>query len=156
MSLMTRPKARTHTGMPTDKLLRIAGEVEEIAEDGRVDAEALDDLSADLGVPREKLYAGLGMSGDAELRLEHKTQFVVCTGACQDYGALPCVAELLDLREERLEDGAEAFDVVPRHCLKRCEQGPAIEVRTVDGTAIVADATPARVRDTVDELFASV
>ena len=154
MIQLGRPKAKTHKAMPMDKLMRLAGDVEDIGEDGFVSAEAIDDLSADQGVPREKLYAGLGMSGSTQLKIESKIQVAVCTGGCQEYGALECVSELLDIREDLLEEGSEAFDVVPRHCLNRCESAAVLELRTPDGTAVVAGATPELVRKTVEELVA--
>lgn len=154
MSLLGGSKAKTHKSLPMDKLMRMAGDVEDIARDGTVRAEDIDDLSADCGVPREKLYAGLGMSGDVTLQLEHDIQFVICTGGCQDFGALPCVRELLDIREERLEDGSPGFDVVPRSCLNRCQSAPVVEVRSKEGNAVIQDATPSSLGDAVDDVFA--
>ena len=136
-----------------DKLMRLAGDVEDASTAGRIDAEAIADLSADLGVPAEKLYAGLAMGGNVQLTLESETQVVVCAGSCQDYGALECISTLLDLREDRLEDGEEAFDVVPRACLNRCQQAVAVEIRTKNGTAVVSDATPDALRSDVESLF---
>jgi NADH:ubiquinone oxidoreductase subunit E len=154
MIQLGRPKAKTHKAMPMDKLMRLSGDVEDLGEDGFVTAEAIDDLSADQGVPREKLYAGLGMSGGVQLKLESKIQIAVCTGGCQEYGALECVSELLDIREDLLEEDAEAFDLVPKNCLNRCESAAVIELRTPDGTAVLASATPQLVRKTVEELLA--
>lgn len=154
MIQLGRPKPKTHKSIPLDKLMRLTGDVEDIGEDGFVSAEAIDDLSADLGIPREKLYAGLGMSGAVQLKLESTIQVAVCIGGCQDYGALDCASELLDMREQLLEDGASAFDVVPRPCLNKCESAVVVEIRTPDGTAVVADATPERVRASIDELLA--
>lgn len=137
-----------------DKLMRLACDVEDVGEDGFVTAEAIDDLSADNGVPREKLYAALGMSGTVQLKLESKIQIAVCIGGCQEYGALPCASELLDMREDLLEEGAPAFDVVPRPCLNKCESAAVVEIRTQDGTAVIASATPELVRSSVEELLA--
>ena len=135
-----------------DKLMRLAGEVGELAEAGVVSAESIDELSADIGVPREKLYAGLAMSG-LELKSDHGVQFVVCTGGCQQYGALECVSELLDIREDRMEAGDDGYDVIPRPCLNRCEHAPVVELRSPDGSALIGKATPASVSDAVDEIF---
>lgn len=154
MIQLGRPKAKTHKSIPMDKLMRLTGEVEDIGEDGFVSAEAIDDLSAEQGVPREKLYAALGMSGGVQLKLESKIQIAVCTGGCQEYGALPCVSELLDVREDLQDEGSEAFDVVPKHCLNRCESAAVVELRTPDGTAVLASATPELVRKTALELLA--
>ena len=153
MIQLGRPKAKTHKGMAMDKLMRLAAEIEDIAEGGVVTAEAIDDLSADRGVPREKFYAALGMCFNVQLKLESEIQIAVCTGGCQEYGALECVSELLDIREDRLEEEASAFDVIPKPCLNRCQNASVLELRTPDGTAVVGDATPALVRSTVEELL---
>ncbi len=139
--------------IPVDQLMRMAGEVEDIAEDGVVQAEAIDDLSADLGVPREKLYAGLGASPHLQLAIEHSVQFLVCSGGCQQKGALVALRKLLDLREERLDGEKSAFDVVPRQCLSRCEQGPVAELRTPEGYAVIPALTPELAESVVAEIF---
>lgn len=136
-----------------DQLMRLAGEVEGIAEEGRVNAEALDDLSADLGVPREKLYAGLGASPHLELTTEHPVQFLICSGGCQQRGALLAIRKLLDVREDRLEDSKSAFDVVPRQCLSRCQVGAVAEVRTPDGTAVLTAITSESIAAAVVEIL---
>ncbi len=142
-----------HKTMPLDQLMRLAGEVEDVAEDGLVRSEALDDLSDDLGVPREKLYASLGASPHLELASEHPITFAVCSGGCQQKGALVALRTLLDLREERLEDGKSAFDVVPRQCLSRCQQGAIAEVRTPDGTAVLTAITAESLTEAVTEVL---
>ncbi len=133
--------------------MRLAGEVEDIAQSGRVQAEALDDLSADLGVPREKLYASLGSSPHLELETEHPVQFVVCSGGCQQRGALVALQTLLDAREDRMEEGQPAFDVIPRQCLTRCQQGAVAEVRTPDGTAVLTAITAKSITDAIKEVL---
>lgn len=154
MSLLGKPKAKTHKGMDMPTIMRMAGEIEDLADGGQVSASAIEDHAVDLGIPPAKLYAGLGMTPALALTLEHAVQMIVCTGGCQDYGALPCLSRLLDLRQDRLDEGLPAFDVVPRHCLNRCESGPVLEVRSADGTAVIVDATPALMESTVEGLFA--
>ena len=144
---------QVHKTMPMDQLMRLAGEVEDIAENGRVQAEAIDDLSADLGVPREKLYASLGASPHLELETEHEVQFVVCSGGCQQRGALVALRTLLDAREERMEDSKPAFDVIPRQCLTRCQEGAVAEVRTPDGTAVLTRITEESLTEAIGEIF---
>ncbi len=139
--------------IPVDQLMRLARQVEDIAEDGVVQAEAIDGLGADLGVSREKLYAGLGASPHLQLAIEHPVQFLVCSGGCQQKGALVGLRKLLDLREERLDDEKSSFDVVPRQCLSRCEQGPVAELRTPDGYAVIPRITPELLGSVVNEVF---
>ena len=129
-------KVKTHPEIALDKLMRMAGDLDDIADAGSVRAEAIDELSDDLGIAREKLYAALALS-QAELTLEHQVQFVVCTGGCQGYGALECVRELLDIREDRLESEDPSFDVVPRPCLNRCQDAPVVELRSPGGSAVL-------------------
>jgi len=136
-----------------DQLMRLAGEVEEIANGGQVSAEAMDDLSSDLGVPREKLYAALGASPHLALAVEHPVQFLVCSGGCQQRGALVALRTLLDMREERLEDDKAAFDVVPRQCLSRCQDGAVAEVRTPDGAAVLTKITAKSVTAAVGDIL---
>ncbi len=136
-----------------DKLMRFTGEVEDAASDGKITGEQMDDLSADIGVPREKLYAGLGMSGQVQLQTEHEVQFVVCTGGCQTTGALDCLSELLNLREDRIDAGQAAFDVIPKHCLSRCQVGPVVEIRTPDGAAVLSRADAKSVTDAVEQVL---
>lgn len=154
MSLVKRPKAKTHSSMDMATTMRMAGEIEDLATDGQVSASEIEDLATDLGVPAAKLYAGLGMTPALALKLEHAVQVVVCTGACQNYGALPCVTRLLEIRQDREEEDLPAFDLVPRHCLNRCENGPVIEIRSADGTAVLVDSSPDLAEAAIDELFA--
>ncbi|MCP4444786.1 MAG: hypothetical protein GY811_05500 [Myxococcales bacterium] len=142
-----------HPTIPMDQLVRLAGEVENIAQSGQVEAEALDDLSADLGVPREKLYVGLGASPHLQLVTEHPVQFLVCSGGCQERGALVALRTLLDAREERIEDEKIAFDVIPRQCLSRCQVGAVAEVRTPDGTALLTAITPESLISAIAEIL---
>ncbi len=153
MSFFTKKSVPEHKTIDLNKLMRLSGEVEESASDGLVSAESMDELSADLGVPREQLYAGLGMAGSASMKLEHDVAFVVCTGGCQGSGALACVSELLDLRDDLVDEGSAAFDVIPSHCLNRCQSAPVVEVRSDDGTAVLARATPESLTEAVGELF---
>ncbi len=153
MSLLGTPKAKTHKGMDMAAIMRMAGEIEDIAEDGQVSASDIEDRAIDLGVPAAKLYAGLGLTPALSMRLEHATQVVVCTGGCQNYGALPCLNHLVDVRQARLEDDKSAFDIVPRNCLDRCLQGPVVELRSPAGTAVITDASPDLLDEALVELL---
>jgi hypothetical protein len=145
-------KTKTHKAIGFDKLMRMAADVEDEADEGKISAEVMSDLSADRGIPEEKLYAALGMS-PTELALEHDVQVLVCTGGCQEYGALDCVKELLRTRDQRMDDGLPAYDVVPRHCLNRCMQAPIVEFRTPDGVGVLPDATPASVAGALEDVL---
>ena len=120
---------------------------------GVLRADDLDAVSRELGAPREQVYAALAMSETTSLEAQHDLKFVVCTGNCRDRGALLCVQRLLAIRDGRQAAGKSGFDIVPRQCLGRCQVGPAIELATPDGTAVLANATPAMIDQATSELF---
>lgn len=134
-------------------MMRMAREIETIANNGLVSARAIEDQSADLGVPAEDLYAGLAMSPQTTLSLEHALQFVVCLGGCQERGALPCVNKLLEIQKKRHSAGTPSFDIVPRQCLNRCQNAPVVEIRSSDGNGVLTAATPKMVAKAIKELL---
>jgi NADH:ubiquinone oxidoreductase subunit E len=151
--LFGKSKVTTPRVLDMGTLLRLAKQLDGIAGDGVVTAQAVETLAAELGIPIEDLYAGLGTSTQTTLALEHDQQFVVCIGGCQARGALPCVETLLTIRSKRLGAGKSGFDVVPRQCLSRCGYAPVVEVRSKDGDAVITAATPKSVAGAVKELL---
>jgi NADH:ubiquinone oxidoreductase subunit E len=151
--LFGKSKPTTPKVIEMTSLMRMARELEDVADDGEVTAQAVEELAAELETPVEDLYAGLGSSMQTTLALEHDLQFVVCTGGCQARGALSCVESLLAIRTERLNAGKDGFDVVPRQCLNRCANAPVVEIRSKDGGAVLTAATPKSVADAVKELL---
>ena len=73
----------THRSLDFSRLAKLASELEEVASDGLVSAADVDELAADLGAPREQLYAALTVSDDVALRIETADQVLVCAGGCQ-------------------------------------------------------------------------
>lgn len=131
----------------------LGARLQSMSSHGQVNAQTLDDLSRELGVPREEAYVVLSTSMTLQLQREHAVQFLVCTGNCRDRGALAGMQRLLEIRDARLAKGQAAFDIVPRQCLARCQVAPAVEVSTADGTAVLARATPQALAEAVDDLF---
>ena len=131
----------------------LASKVEANASDGVISAQAIDKLSSQLGTPSENLYAGLGMSFQTQLNLEHDLQFVLCVGNCRDRGSLDCAKTLLEIKAKRETKSLSSFDIVPQQCLNRCQEGPVVEIRSKDGNAVLPGATPKAVSQAVKELL---
>lgn len=148
-----RRPARPPTHQPIDpaRLVRLAAELEDVAEDGVVTAEALDELALERGVGVEELYAALATS-DLELRREHAVRFEVCAGGCQKWGALPLIEHLADARAERVEDGEPAFDIVARPCLDQCDKAAAVLAVAPGGHALIPEATADELDEAIAEL----
>jgi len=144
-------RAPTHTPLDTTRLMKLAGELEDAAEDGEISAELIDELAEDNGASREHYYAALPLT-DLELAsAEGMPSFVVCVGGCQGWGALPCVGALLDARDDCTADGP-TFVVRVKSCLDRCDKAAVVEVHTSAGMAVVTEATPDALREAVDTL----
>jgi len=145
-------RAPTHTPLDTTRLMKLAGELEDAAEEGQLTAELIDELAEDNGVDREHYYAALPLT-DVELTAPEGTpSFVVCVGGCQGWGALPCIGALLDARDERIQSGGSTFAVRVKSCLDRCDKAAVVEVHTADGTAVIAEGTPDAVVEAIDHL----
>jgi NADH:ubiquinone oxidoreductase subunit E len=133
--------------------MKLSSEVEAIATDGEVSAQAIQDLSSKLKTAPENVYAGLGMSFETRLTLEHDLQFVLCVGNCRDRGSLDCANTLLEIKGKRETKELSSFDLVPQQCLSRCQEGPVVEIRSKDGNAVLPGATPKSVAQAVAELL---
>jgi NADH:ubiquinone oxidoreductase subunit E len=139
----------THKEVDLQTLMKLGMELEEATDGDVIGAELIDELAAELGVDASRLYAAAALTTELEIAAEHDVRFVVCAGGCQKWGALACLDELLALRERRVEQGAQAFDVVARRCLDRCSAAPAVLVHTPDGAALIEEATPAVLAEAV-------
>lgn len=153
MSFFSKEPVTEFKPIELNKMMRLAGEIDDAADNGLMSAESMEELSADLGVPQEQLYAGLSMAGSTSMKREHEVAFVVCTGACQSRGALECVSKLVNMQADLVDDGVPAFDIVSVQCLNRCQSGPVVEIRSNDGTAVLGRATPDSLKEAVGELF---
>ncbi len=81
---------------------------------------------------------------------ENQTVFLVCSGGCQQYGAIPVIEKLLELRDERSAADKPSFDVHTRGCLDRCEHGALVAVFTPDGVATLPKASPEAIAEAVN------
>jgi len=148
-------RAPTHKPLDLNRLMSLSALIEDIAVDGRVSAEALEDRAHEDGIPVEKLYVAAAVVADVEVTREHDIAFEVCAGGCQSWGALDVIEHLVSIRQERVEDGAPAFDVVPRRCLDKCAAAPAVVVVTPDGRAVIEQADADRLDEAVAQLLES-
>lgn len=148
------PRPPTHKALDVARLARHAADLDEIAEDGMVSAEAIDDLAFERGVDVQELYAALAIS-ELVIRREHEVRFEVCAGGCQEWGALDVIGHLLEARAERIDDGAPAWDVVPRPCLDQCRHAAAVIAAGPAGHALIPEATSEKLDEAIAELVDS-
>ena len=150
---MTTPRSPnrspTHRDIDPARLARLGLEVEELAEDGPVTPDRVIALAAEQGKEPSHYYAAVALATELELPTAPVTA-VFCVGVCQGWGALDCV----DAAAAAWEQRRGGFAIAVRSCLDRCEQAPACELRTPDGTAVLAPATPAQITAALDELLA--
>jgi NADH:ubiquinone oxidoreductase subunit E len=64
----------------------------------------------------------------------------VCVGNCQKYGAIG-VIDKVAAELGRNEALSQRAVVIGATCLNQCERGPAVEVGSADGKALLAPAT---------------
>ncbi len=124
----------------------------ERAAGGKVTADLLATLAGELDAPLAHLYIAAGFLPMLGFARESETIFLVCSGGCQQYGAVPVVETLLSLRDERTAAGKPGFDVHTRGCLDRCQQGAMVAVFTGAGAAGIAMATPESIAQAVADL----
>ena len=128
------------------RLAAIGLELEDIADDGAIELDALVELSEDRGRPASHYLAAIPLA--TELRLSPPIGATVavrvCAGSCQRWGAL----DLLD----HLVDHHRKVGIGPVSCLDRCDQAPACEVHSEHGQLVIAPATAAALDEALAEL----
>ncbi len=135
------------------RLSRWAADIDNIAIDGVVTSDALINLAAELGTGTENLYAALVTS---EITLENsgeKIQFEICAGGCQQWGALPILEHLIDIRMDRIDDGEPAFAIVAKACLNQCSAAPAVFLVSPQGRALLPAATIEHIDEAIETLL---
>ena len=132
--------------------MKLGLEVDEAADDEPITCDAIDELALELGVDPGDLYASAAVTTDVEIAREYEVAFVVCGGICQNWGALACLEILVDARRDRLDAGQPAFDIMAKSCLDRCEHAPAVMVRTPDGSALIEQADPHKLREAIADV----
>ena len=144
-------RSPTHRDIEFGKLAGLGMDVEEIADGEPVTARQLLDLALERGKPVSHYYAAAVLATDVELATGAPIQAVFCAGKCQQWGALDCIDRAADLWERRAAKGEPGFDIVTRQCLDRCERAAVCEIRTPDGTAVITEATDAKVEQALTE-----
>ena len=141
----------THTPLSPTKLLTIASDLEDRADEEGIDIltlEFIEEQSEETGTPESHILAAM-LACNMDLERGSDNTFVVCAGKCQAWGAVDHIQHLLDARRKH---GAKAFDVRVRGCLDRCEQAVVVAVETPDGTAVLPQATT----ESLDEAIAQL
>lgn len=150
---MTTPRSPnrspTHKDIEPARLARLGLDVEELAEGGPITPDRVLGLSAEQGKEPSQYYAAIALATELELPTAPVTA-VFCVGVCQGWGAL----DLVDRAAEVWEQRKGGFAIGVRSCLDRCENAPACELRTPDGTAVLAPATPDKLAAALNELLA--
>jgi NADH:ubiquinone oxidoreductase subunit E len=135
------------------KLMNLLLALGDIAQDGVLTAEAIEELGEDQGgVPRAQLYAAAVLNPELRFEKTHDVTFVCCVGGCQEWGALDRVEQLLRLRERTRDEGRPGFDVHARLCLDKCEDAPVVMAVTPDGIAAIPQADEATIAEAVARL----
>lgn len=149
------PIANTHDPIPQDQLLQLAKALEEAAKefpDGRLPAEAIDDVAQKNGLPRTHAWAAMALNPNLIPQISNETLFGICVGQCQLQGAIPTLEKLLELRDKQIADKKPSFDIVPRHCLDMCPHAPVAISRSPHGQAAHPKLKPDAVPEIIDAL----
>ncbi len=149
------PPPPTHKPLEPTKLMRIASDMEDRAdEEGLelINLEFIEEHSEETGTPESHLLAAL-LASNIELERSSDKAFVVCAGKCQSWGSLDHLQHLLDVRRKRVEDGGQGFDIRVRSCLDRCEQPAVVAIETPDGAAVIPKANVDSLNEAIAQLM---
>ena len=148
---MTQARSPSRSPTPREidpaRLARLGLDVEELASDGPITPDRVLALAAEQGKEPSQYYAAIALATELELPAAPVTA-LFCVGTCQGWGALDCV----DRAAAEYEKRGGGFAIGVRACLDRCEHAPACEVRSPDGTVVLAPATPAAVAEALAAL----
>ena len=143
-------RSPTHREVDMARLAGLGLDLEDIAEDGAVTLEALIELAEDRGRPASHYLAGLALASELTLTAgDAPVKLTACAGKCQSWGALDCLDHLVD----RWADRRGKFALAVRSCLDRCEHAAVVVVDSPDGTAVIDQATPAKVDAALDAIL---
>lgn len=130
--------------------MQIAPEVEEafdMSGQERLTLELVEEIAADVGASEAQVVVSAAMMTDIQFDESAPIRFEVCVGGCQSWGAIPVFKELVKLRAAK----NEAFGVVPKRCLDKCDRAAVVLIKTPDGTAGISEATPESVAEAVSQ-----
>ena len=149
MAARSPNRSPTHREIDPARLAKLGLDVEELAEAGPITPDRVLTLAAEQGKEPSQYYAAVALATEVELPTAPITA-VFCVGVCQGWGAL----ELVDRAALTWEKKPGRFAIGVRSCLDRCEHAPACELRTPDGTAVLAPATPDQLAAALDDVIA--
>jgi hypothetical protein len=138
-------RSPTHRDIEFNKLAPLGLEVEEAADGAPIGPAKLLEVAGDRGRPVSHYFAAAALAADVEQVVGHPVQAVFCAGKCQSWGALDCIDRAAEIWEARRDKKLPLFDIVSRQCLDRCASAAVCEIRTPDGTAVIAMANPDKV-----------
>ena len=149
------PRTPTHQAIPMPTLLGIAGELDEALD--LIGAEELspavvEELAEDLGKSVIEVYAAAALFSQIPFASEHDTQFEVCLGECQKWGAAELVSQLHSYCMNESRDDGPSFSLVLRRCMDNCFEAPMVKVHTPDGVAAFAKASTDDIANTIEHL----
>lgn len=129
-------RAPTHPAIELDEVLRLVREISQSVESAQaIDEATVERLATELEVPNSHVYAAACMHPNLRFERKEEVSFVVCAGGCQQFGALPLLERLHELRKDRSAAGQRSFDIEPRRCLDHCMQGAVVLVQLPDGSS---------------------
>jgi len=89
----------------------------------------LDEVSSTKNLSSALVHAAVGIEPGLRHRRTSDILFSICVGKCVGVGSLHNLQTLLDLRTDRVLNGAYPFDVEARGCLDRCDFRPSMLCR---------------------------
>ncbi len=127
----------SHKAADHRRLMKIGSDLEDIATGGTLSFNDIDSYSMEQGVPHGLLYAAAAMTTDLTFATDSEHIISVCAGNCQQWGALPLIDMLCDLRVSRQDNEQPVFSIVAVPCLDQCKKAPAIVGATPSGKALL-------------------
>ncbi len=123
-------------------------ELEEIAEDERVDLAQMIELAEDRGRPVSHYLAAIPLATELAVNSGNgKLALKVCVGTCQRYGALVVLEPVVERWAK-----TKSFTITPVTCLDRCDQAPACELHGDHGQLVLAPVTKQSIDEALSEL----
>lgn len=128
-------RSPTHRDVDIGRLAGLGLELDDLAQDDRVELKALVELAEDSGKPASHYLAGMALATDFQLAEEAPNKLTFCVGKCQQWGAL----ELLDHAVARcVDDKQVALRVVS--CLDRCDKAAVFLFDGPAGSSVIEQA----------------
>lgn len=146
-------RAPTHKPIDHRKLMKLGMDLEDLATDGVLSFEAIDEFSIEQGVSHGTLYAAAAVATELTFSKDKPITVRACAGNCQQWGAIKCLDAAADLLVAELDEDNAGFNIVPTHCLDQCQHAPVVLLDTDSGTVQLKEATPEILKENLTELL---